>query len=288
MHLPTDVVPLAVEPDGSDVLVARLRALGAAPVAPKVAASHLGAIDRQAGARSRRRRAAVAGLVAVSVLLGSTSLAAAGVLPAPAQTAMSSTLRRLGIEVPAPRRAAGTEGTPRRGAAPAGRAIAERAGNGGADHLHPDRAATRSRPAPRPSAPRPAGTAATAPGRSTAAGGDRAAVAPPPSNAGPAAVPSRPTPPDRPGDDVGTAPSGPPRPPSGSPSGGAPAGGAPAGGAPAGGAPTGGTSVGGATPGGATPGGAPAVPAAPAGASGASGASLPRARGLSSDPAAAS
>lgn len=283
MHLPTDVVPLAVEPDGSDVLVARLRALGAAPVAPKVAASHLGAIDRQAGARSRRRRAAVAGLVAVSVLLGSTSLAAAGVLPAPAQTAMSSTLRRLGIEVPAPRRAAGTEGTPRRGAAPAGRAIAERAGNGGADRLHPDRAATRSRPAPRPSATRPAGTAATAPGRSTAAGGDRAAVAPPPSNAGPAAVPSRPTPPDRPGDDVGTAPSGPPRPPSGSPSGGAPAGGAPAGGAPAGGAPTGGTSVGGATPG-----GAPAVPAAPAGASGASGASLPRAHGLSSDPAAAS
>lgn len=83
---------------GGDDVVARLRRLGEVPVERAVAARHLAAIDRpRAG---RRRRAAVVGVVGGVVLLGSTSLAAAGVLPAPAQSAAHETLGRIGIEVP--------------------------------------------------------------------------------------------------------------------------------------------------------------------------------------------
>lgn len=90
------VVPLAVAVD----LEARLRGLGEVPVERAVAARHLAALDLDRAARRRRRRAAVVGVVGGAFLLGSTSLAAAGVLPAPAQSAAHDTLGRLGIDVP--------------------------------------------------------------------------------------------------------------------------------------------------------------------------------------------
>ena len=92
------VVPLAV--DVAADLEARLRRLGEVPVERAVSARHLAALDLDRAARRRRRRAAVVGVVGGAVLLGSTSLAAAGVLPAPAQSAAHDTLGRLGIDVP--------------------------------------------------------------------------------------------------------------------------------------------------------------------------------------------
>lgn len=51
--------------------------------------------------RSRSRRVKVGGLVVVGALVGSTGLAAAGVLPDAAQDAFSNVLERVGITVPA-------------------------------------------------------------------------------------------------------------------------------------------------------------------------------------------
>lgn len=117
MPPPTDLLPPLADPDGDAVLVARLRGLGAAAVAPEVEERHLRAMRRQSATRSRRRRAVVAGVAAGAVLLGSTSLAAAGVLPAPAQSAAHRTLGRLGIAVPAEEAAASAaEETARPGA----------------------------------------------------------------------------------------------------------------------------------------------------------------------------
>lgn len=86
-------------------LVSRLGRLADVPVPASVVNAHLGAIERQSVARRRRRRAALAGVAGAGLLLGSTSLAAAGVLPAPAQTAMHRTLEQIGIDVPRARRA---------------------------------------------------------------------------------------------------------------------------------------------------------------------------------------
>ncbi|MCB1017606.1 MAG: hypothetical protein KDB10_21140, partial [Acidimicrobiales bacterium] len=101
---PTDRTdaPSAVPPDGTAEaeLVARLRRLGSAPVPAELEARHLAACAREAAGRRRHGRIAVAAVAAAGLVLGSTSLAAAGVLPAPAQSAMSTTLRRIGVEVP--------------------------------------------------------------------------------------------------------------------------------------------------------------------------------------------
>lgn len=98
-------------PDGSTIdaddgaLVSRLGRLADAPVPASVAEAHLVAIERQSVARRRRRRATLAGVAGAGLLLGSTSLAAAGVLPAPAQAAMHRTLEQIGVDVPRARRA---------------------------------------------------------------------------------------------------------------------------------------------------------------------------------------
>ncbi|MBI2237364.1 MAG: hypothetical protein HYU54_02410 [Actinobacteria bacterium] len=56
---------------------------------------------RRSKVRSRLFRAKVAGLVVVGTLAGTTGLAAAGVLPDPAQNVVSDVLAKVGISVPA-------------------------------------------------------------------------------------------------------------------------------------------------------------------------------------------
>ena len=87
---------------GTDDLEDRLRRLGQTPIAPEVQVAHRHAIA-QAGARAPRARfgwKAVALASVVGFFGGSTALAAAGSLPAPAQDVAHHTLGAVGIDVP--------------------------------------------------------------------------------------------------------------------------------------------------------------------------------------------
>ena len=86
----------------TDDLEDRLRRLGQTPIAPEVAIAHRHAIA-QAGTRAPRARfgwKAVALASVVGFFAGSTALAAAGSLPAPAQDVAHDTLGAVGIDVP--------------------------------------------------------------------------------------------------------------------------------------------------------------------------------------------
>ena len=89
----------------SDDLVQRLRTLGMQPIEPARQSADLTAM---AGVRPARRgrlrfRTGAAAVVA-GLLLGSTGLAAADVLPDPAQHVAHTALKRVGVDVPNPAR----------------------------------------------------------------------------------------------------------------------------------------------------------------------------------------
>src|SRR5687767_929616 len=93
----------------ADDLEARLRRFGQAPIPPEVAATHRHAMA-QAVSRPRRARfgwKAVALAGVAGFFAGSTALAAAGSLPAPAQDVAHDALGAVGISVPR-----STEGCP--------------------------------------------------------------------------------------------------------------------------------------------------------------------------------
>jgi hypothetical protein len=83
-----------------DELTRRLRALGTEPVDPTLQAAHLSAIAA-AGRRSPWATKLRVGAAAVAALVaGSTGLAAAGVLPDPAQRFAHDLLDEVGVDVP--------------------------------------------------------------------------------------------------------------------------------------------------------------------------------------------
>ena len=94
-----------------DDLQARLRRLGEVPVDPKVADAHRLAMAEVAVHQDAHRRRfgwkAVAAAAIAGFLVGSTGLAAAGVLPDPAQDVAHDVLDTVGIDVPR-----STEGCP--------------------------------------------------------------------------------------------------------------------------------------------------------------------------------
>lgn len=95
--------------DGQEI-EARLRALGRRPVDPAVAAGHARSMAGVAGRPARGPRfgwRAVAAAGFVGFLAGSTGLAAAGTLPAPAQDLAHEVLGSIGLNVPR-----STEGCP--------------------------------------------------------------------------------------------------------------------------------------------------------------------------------
>ena len=86
--------------DEFDPIVDRLRDLGHEPMAPDLAARHLGTM---AGVRPRAGRAVKAKVGAAffaGLLVGGTGLATAGALPAPAQDVAHTTLGSVGLDVP--------------------------------------------------------------------------------------------------------------------------------------------------------------------------------------------
>ena len=86
---------------GHDDLVQRLHDLGAAPLDEALTSSHLAAMHAEATAAPRHwRRLAVAGAATVALFAGSTGLAAAGVLPGPAQGLAHDALGIVGLDVP--------------------------------------------------------------------------------------------------------------------------------------------------------------------------------------------
>jgi hypothetical protein len=93
----------------TDDLEDRLRRLGQTPIAPEVEASHRRAMAEAVSAPARARFGwrAVALAAVAGFLVGSTSLAAAGSLPAPAQDVAHDVLDVVGIGVPR-----STEGCP--------------------------------------------------------------------------------------------------------------------------------------------------------------------------------
>lgn len=93
----------------TDDLEGRLRRLGQAPIAPDVEATHRHAIAQAASAPARARFGwkAVALASLAGFFAGSTALAAAGSLPAPAQDVAHEALGAVGISVPR-----STEGCP--------------------------------------------------------------------------------------------------------------------------------------------------------------------------------
>ena len=93
----------------TDDLEDRLRRLGQAPIAPEVEATHRHAIAQAVPDRPRARFGwkAVALAAFAGFFAGSTALAAAGSLPAPAQDVAHDTLGAVGISVPR-----STEGCP--------------------------------------------------------------------------------------------------------------------------------------------------------------------------------
>jgi len=92
-----------------DDLEGRLRRLGQAPIAPEVEATHRHSIAQAVSRRPRARFGwkAVALASLAGFFAGSTALAAAGSLPAPAQDVAHDTLGAVGISVPR-----STEGCP--------------------------------------------------------------------------------------------------------------------------------------------------------------------------------
>lgn len=96
--------------DGDHDIEARLGALGRVPIDPATAEQHLAAIGALAPGRSGRWRPGwkiVVGAGLAGFLAGSTGLAAAGSLPAPAQDVAHDVLATVGIDVPR-----STEGCP--------------------------------------------------------------------------------------------------------------------------------------------------------------------------------
>lgn len=85
-----------------DDLEGRLRRLGQAPITPEVEATHRHAIAQAASGRPRARFGwrAVALASLAGFFAGSTALASAGSLPAPAQDIAHDTLGAVGISVP--------------------------------------------------------------------------------------------------------------------------------------------------------------------------------------------
>src|SRR5688500_14650042 len=84
-----------------EAVVARLQALGATPIDDGLAAEHLAAMHVELHPTPRRaRRAVVAGVAAAAVLTASTGMAAAGVLPGPAQGVAHDVLDTVGVNVP--------------------------------------------------------------------------------------------------------------------------------------------------------------------------------------------
>jgi hypothetical protein len=82
---------------------ARLRNLGKAPVDPDLSAAHLtqmATVRPVVAAKTRRSWRAIAAAAVVGFLAGSTGLAAAGTLPAPAQDVAHSVLGAVGVDVP--------------------------------------------------------------------------------------------------------------------------------------------------------------------------------------------
>jgi hypothetical protein len=90
-------------------LEGRLRSLGGHPIEPRLQSAHLTQMATAARSSRRRAKAKVAGIVAAGVLVGSTSLAAAGALPDPAQHLAHQALDTVGVDVPDPERYHGPE-----------------------------------------------------------------------------------------------------------------------------------------------------------------------------------
>lgn len=88
-------------PLDSSAMEARLRSLGEQPIDPPTQSAHLTAMAVARPARSGLRdKLKVAAALAGGFLLGSTGLAFAGALPAPAQDVASEAMARVGVEVP--------------------------------------------------------------------------------------------------------------------------------------------------------------------------------------------
>ena len=90
-------------------LEGRLRAVGTRPIDPDLQSAHLTQMASAVQSARRRAKVRVAGIVAAGVLVGSTSLAAAGALPDPAQHFAHRALDSVGVEVPGPERYHGPE-----------------------------------------------------------------------------------------------------------------------------------------------------------------------------------
>ncbi len=85
----------------ADEVVTRLRSLGSAPIDEALAAEHLAAMQTAGVSTPNRwRRYATAGAATVALLAGSSSLAAAGVLPDAAQGIAHDILDTVGVDVP--------------------------------------------------------------------------------------------------------------------------------------------------------------------------------------------
>ena len=95
--------------DEHEDLQARLRATGAHPVDPTIAADHLA---RMADVRPRsgiRPQLAIAGAFLAGLLIGGSGLAVAGALPDPVQHVAHQAFDPLGVDVPDPERYHGPE-----------------------------------------------------------------------------------------------------------------------------------------------------------------------------------
>ncbi len=85
----------------ADEVVTRLRSLGSTPIDEALAAEHLAAMQTAGVSTPNRwRRYATAGAATVALLAGSSSLAAAGVLPDAAQGIAHDILDTVGVDVP--------------------------------------------------------------------------------------------------------------------------------------------------------------------------------------------
>ena len=90
-------------------LEGRLRAAGRQPIDPGLQSAHLTQMASAVQSSRRRAKVRVAGIVVAGVLVGSTSLAAAGALPDPAQHFAHRALDNVGVKVPDPQRYHGPE-----------------------------------------------------------------------------------------------------------------------------------------------------------------------------------
>lgn len=90
-------------------LEGRLRAVGTQPIDPRLQSAHLTQMAGAVQSSRRRAKVRVAGIVVAGVLVGSTSLAAAGALPDPAQHLAHRALDNVGVQVPNPPRYHGPE-----------------------------------------------------------------------------------------------------------------------------------------------------------------------------------